>query len=217
MIVRKFLSNVSSRYTMHRLLVLAASMGLSGAVTIPSLGDPGEFYQQRRQELIAQFDLDGDGFLDAKEREQMRSTPKPEGKSFRRGGERRGQKRVRKDMPQHWLDKYDADGDGGLSDEEAGKGYWTERGLLFKAYDKNENKRLDEEETMRLEDDIAAGKFQSWDHFVANTTLNDERKKSGKRRPRLDARQRAWLKLDLNGDGRASKEEIAAIQKSEQP
>lgn len=180
----------------------------------PAIADPGDFYRQRHKELVAQFDSDGDGFLDANEREKMRATPKPKGKGFRRGGEGRDKNRVRRDMPQHWIDKYDKDGDGGLSDKEADKGYWTERGLLFKKYDQNKNEKLEKQEAEQLSMDIEDGKFESWDHFVATTTLKDAVGQDGKKRSNLSPQQREWLKHDLNGDGIASKEEIASIRES---
>ena len=176
------------------------------------MADPGDFYKQRQKELVAKFDSDGDGFLDANERAKMRATPKPKGKGFRRGGEKRGKNGVRRDMPQHWLEKYDKDGDGGLSSKEADKGYWTERNHLFKRYDLNQNEKLDKSESYKLSNDIETGKFESWDHFVATTTLNDAKEKNGE--PNLTARQREWLKHDSNGDGIASAEEIASIRKS---
>ena len=175
--------------------------------------DPGDFYKKQHQNLIAKYDTDSDGFLDAQELEKMRATPKARGKRFRRG-ERKGEKRVRRDMPQHWIEKYDKDGDGGLSDKEADKGYWTERGLLFKNYDQNKNEKLDKQETEKLSRDIENGNFESWDHFVATTTLKDATGKDAKRKSNLSGQQREWLKHDLNGDGIASKEEIAAIRKS---
>lgn len=181
--------------------------------------NPGEFYQSQHKKWVAQFDLNEDGWLNAEEREKMRASRKPGGKSFRRGGERggekEGKKRVRFDMPQHWKDKYDKDGDGGLSDAEADKGYWTERGIMFKAYDANENEKLDPEETEKLADDIDNGKYESWDHFVATTTLGDAERKNGTSRPRLNPRQKRWLELDKDGDGRASASEIMAIRKAE--
>ena len=117
-------------------------------------------------------------------------------------------------MPKHWIEKYDKDGDGGLSDKEADKGYWTERGILFKNYDQNKDEKLDKQEAEKLAVDIEDGKYESWDHFVATTTLKDATGKDGKRKSNLSARQREWLKYDTNGDGIASKEEIAAIRKS---
>ncbi|MDC0325325.1 hypothetical protein OAM01_01045 [bacterium] len=185
-------------------------------ITIVSqaIGDPGDFYKQRYKELVAQFDTDGDGFLDAKERAKMRVTPKPKGKGFRRGGEKQDNNRVRRDMPQHWIEKYDKDGDGGLSDKEADKGFWTEKGLLFKKYDQNRNEKLEKQEAEKLAKDIKDGKFESWDYFVATTTLKDATPKDRKRRSNLSPQQQEWLKHDLDGDGIASEQEVAAIRKS---
>ena len=178
--------------------------------------DPGDFYKQRHQEWVSQFDTDGDGFLNAVEREKMRSTPKPKGRGFRRGGERREKKEVRRDMPKHWIEKYDKDGDGGLSGRESEKGYWTERSLLFKRYDVNENEKLDPKETKLLAADIEAGKFESWDHFVATTSLKDAQGEERKSNYNLSSRQREWMKYDSDGDGIASEQEIAAIRNAEE-
>ena len=177
------------------------------------MGDPGEFYRKQHKILVAQYDTDGDGFLDAGEREKMRNTPKAQGKGWGRG-KKNDKKRDRRDMPKHWIEKYDKDGDGGLSDKEADKGYWTERSILFKNYDQNKNEKLDKQEVEKLSVDIEDGKFESWDHFVATTTLKDATGKDGKRKSNLSARQREWLKYDTDGDGIESKEEIAAIRKS---
>ena len=70
------------------------------------MGDPGEFYRQQHKNLVAQYDRDGDGFLDAGEREKMRNTPKTQGKGWGRG-KKNEKKRVRRDMPKHWIEKYD--------------------------------------------------------------------------------------------------------------
>lgn len=195
-----------------RLQLLLATILL---VISQAAADPGEFYHKQHQILVAEFDSDGDGFLDAQEREKMRATPKPQGKGFRRGGEKPKKKRVRRDMPQHWIDKYDKDGDGGLSDDEAGKGYWTERGILFKNYDQNKNKKLDNLEVAKLKKDIEKEKFTSWDLAVASDTLRDVTKKTEKKKLNLNPTQQAWLKFDLDGDGVASKEEIDAIRKAQ--
>ena len=176
--------------------------------------EPDDFYKKRHKELLTKFDINSDGFLDAGEREKMRVTPKPQGNQFRRGGEKEVKKRVRRDMPQHWIEKYDKDGDGGLSDKEADKGYWTERSHLFKAYDLNQNKKLEKNEITHLGKDIEDGKFESWDHFVATTTLKDSTKEDKSESFNLSDQQQQWIKHDRDKDGIASKEEIAAIRKS---
>ena len=176
---------------------------------------PGEFYRSQHAKWVAEFDLNEDGWLNAQEREKMRATPKTEGNQFRRGKEKRGRKAVRFDMPQHWADKYDKDGDGGLSDEESRKGFFAERARLFKVYDVNENKNLDLDETEKLAEDIESGKYESWDRYVATTTLRDAEGETGPNRPRLNARQKRWLEWDEDGDGRASTSEIMAIRNAE--
>ena len=175
-------------------------------------GERGDYYQQSHKEMVGRFDLDGDGFLDREEREKMRATPKPAGKQFKRGREK---KRVRRDMPGHWIEKYDKDGDGGLSDNEAGMGYRAELKRLFMVYDTNKNDRLDPEETARLAGNIEAGKYASWDHSVANETLKEATRDDSQEKRNLSRRQRAWLREDLDGDGRASEEEIATIRNKE--
>ncbi len=178
-------------------------------------------YEVRRQQWVQQFDLDANGFLDVSEREAMRKTPKPRGKSFRRGkggeNEKEGKEGVRFDAPDHWVEKYDKDGDGGLSGEESEKGYWSERKRLFDLYDRNGDETLAPTEIAKLASDIDEGVYESWDHFVATTTLKDHAAKAGVSQPRLDARQREWLQSDLDGDGKASAEELKRIRSLAKP
>ena len=178
-------------------------------------------YEVRRQQWVQKFDLDTNSFLDVSEREAMRKTPKPRGKSFRRekGGknEKEGKEGVRFDAPDHWVEKYDKDGDGGLSGEESEKGYWSERNRLFDLYDRNGDETLVPTEIAKLASDIDEGVYESWDHFVATTTLKDHAAKAGVSQPRLDARQREWLKSDLDGDGKASADELKRIRKLAKP
>ena len=178
-------------------------------------------YEVRRQQWVQKFDLDTNSFLDVSEREAMRKTPKPRGKSFRRGkggeNEKEGKEGVRFDAPDHWVDKYDEDGDGGLSGEESEKGYWSERKRLFDLYDRNGDETLAPTEIAKLASDIDEGVYESWDHFVATVTLKDHAAKAGVSQPRLDARQREWLKSDLDGDGKASADELKRIRKLAKP
>ena len=178
-------------------------------------------YEVRRQQWVQKFDLDTNNFLDASEREAMRKTPKPRGKSFQRGkggeNEKKGKESVRFDAPDHWVEKYDKDGDGGLSGEESEKGYWSERKRLFDLYDRNGDETLALTEIAKLASDIDEGVYQSWDHFVATATLKDHAAKAGVSQPRLDARQREWLKSDLDRDGKASADELKRIRKLAKP
>jgi|GEM_PF-1655608 len=178
-------------------------------------------YEVRRQQWVQKFDLDTNSFLDVSEREAMRKTPKPRGKSFRRekGGknEKEGKEGVRFDAPDHWVEKYDKDGDGGLSGEESEKGYWSERNRLFDLYDRNGDETLAPTEIAKLASDIDEGVYESWDHFVATATLKDHAAKAGVSQPRLDVRQREWLKSDLDGDGKASADELKRIRKLAKP
>jgi len=178
-------------------------------------------YEVRRAQWVQKFDLDANGFLDASEREAMRKTPKPRGKSFRRGkggeNEKEGKEGVRFDAPDHWVEKYDKDGDGGLSGEESEKGYWSERKRLFDRYDRNGDETLAPTEIAKLASDIDDGVYESWDHFVATTTLKDHADKAGVSQPRLDARQREWLQSDLDGDGKASADELKRIRNLARP
>ena len=178
-------------------------------------------YEVRRQQWVQKFDLDTNSFLDVSEREAMRKTPKPRGKSFRRGkggeNEKEGKEGVRFDAPDHWVEKYDKDGDGGLSGEESEKGYWSERKRLFDLYDRNGDETLAPTEIAKLASDIDEGVYESWDHFVATTTLKEHAVKAGVSQPRLDARQREWLQSDLDGDGKASAEELKRIRSLAKP
>tara|TARA_Y100000589_G_scaffold330302_1_gene379529 strand:+ start:221 stop:955 length:735 start_codon:yes stop_codon:yes gene_type:complete len=186
-----------------------------------SKDDQASEYEVRRQQWVQQFDLDTNGFLDVSEREAMRKTPKPRGKSFRRGkggeNEKKGKEGVRFDAPDHWVEKYDKDGDGGLSGEESEKGYWSERKRLFDLYDRNGDETLSPTEIAKLASDIDEGVYESWDHFVATTTLKDHAAKAGVSQPRLDARQREWLQSDLDGDGKASADELKRIRSLAKP
>ena len=72
-------------------------------------------------------------------------------------------------------------------------------------------------EIAKLASDIDEGVYESWDHFVATSTLKDHAAKAGFSQPRLDARQREWLQSDLDGDGKASADELKRIRKLAKP
>ncbi|MEC9132178.1 MAG: hypothetical protein VYE02_12390, partial [Verrucomicrobiota bacterium] len=116
-----------------------------------------------------------------------------------------------------WGYKYDKVGLGGLWGEASEKGYCSERTRLFDLYDRNGDETLSPTEIAKLASDIDEGVYESWDHFVATTTLKEHAAKAGVSQPRLDARQREWLQSDLDGDGKASAEELKRIRSLAKP
>lgn len=91
------------RFTVRTILV---SIALLMAMPLATAGDR----EQRRAEILEQFDTDGDGQLSEAERQAARESGAFSGRSGKRG---RGGKRR-----QEILEEFDADGDGQLSEAE---------------------------------------------------------------------------------------------------
>ncbi len=95
-----------------------------------------------QEELRSRFDANGDGWLNAAERESMR-------KERVRPRQRRGRSRRGFQWPQEIVERFDSDGDGKLDHQEGQTAWATSRRRweeLQKEYDENGDNWLNEED-----------------------------------------------------------------------
>lgn len=188
------------------------TLGLFLVLLAPSenWAEPGKAFESIREALLAKYDTDGNGRLDASEREAMRAATKQLGEQNQRRGGRRGWS-----PPAEWIERYDANGDGELDRSEQGMAFAGEQERMRQNYDQNGNGTLDEEEKAKLRQDLEKGKFDGFDRFVA-MQVGEFRQmgRRGRGRAGFSQSQRGWLDFDADGDGKASAEELQAIREA---
>ena len=194
-----------------RLSVLVAILVL-GAV-LPGRSDPGELFQKRRQVIVAKFDANKDGRLDAAEREAVRAAKKEE--ALKGGG-----RNPMFQMPPEIVEMYDKDQDGQLNDQEsaaANDGIRIKWGEAQKDYDTNGDGNLDDAEREKLGEAIASGKVKGLPRMFGGMM---RRPPGGGRGGRggmfggAGAGESPLAKYDTDKDGRLSDGELAAARKA---
>ncbi len=160
-------------------------------------------FEDRRSQLIAEFDANKDGRLDALERETMRLARQA------KAGERRGRSRER--HPKELLAKYDKDKSGWIDGDEWAVAGPTESGIIKKQYDADGNGELDGDEKEALMGAIKSGKLKGLyggiaHHWLIRLPGRERGRKEGESGPS------GLLRYDTDGDGLASPEELAAIR-----
>ena len=162
-----------------------------------------------RAAMHRKYDQDRNGRLDAGERELMREAVKKARTSEKRGRGRRFE------PPKKWVDRYDADKSGELSDTEVRTAFESEMEIMKKAYDKDGNGELNEKEKLVIKTDLQKQKFEGIDGWMAARLSGafDDRRRGGSGKKK--SREEKWLQFDKNRDGRASVEELHAIREYE--
>ena len=176
---------------------------LFASATTPS--EPGGIFQKKRTELIGKYDQNGDGRLNAKERETMRIEEKNQ--RIKPGGSRKKDQRSKE-----FLAKYDSDKDGDINGEEWGVAWRAETEQIYKNYDVNKNGELDDDERKKIKADVKAGKFKDERAFIARRAASEgeeEEKEEG-----FISKQKKLQVFDRNGDGIADADELKAVRKS---
>lgn len=178
-------------------LVASAILAVSAA---ESPGTPAPL--PSHADLVRKFDQNGDGRLDASEREAMRSKLK-----IQRLAKKSGFK-----IPQEFLDKYDQDKDGEMVGDEWRVAWEAETKILRETYDADKDGELNKAERKSMMADVAAGKITGIPAYFAGR-MGDDPKMST---PVYVDEQKALLSFDADGDGIASADELKKIRQDRQ-
>lgn len=179
-------------------LTLAALALLPGVVS--QSAEPPVSFAQRRTELLKEFDANRDGRLDDGEREKLRLTHQ----------QARLNKKPGYTLPADFLAKYDASKDGEMQPAEWKVAWDAETKILTDTYDADKSGELSKTEKAAMLADVGKGKITGVPAFFAGRLAEDQSKSE----PEYLESQRALLKFDADGDGRASAEELARLRAS---
>jgi hypothetical protein len=179
----------------------------------PAVADPGELFQKRRQAIVAKFDQNKDGRLDATEREAVRATKRDEA---RRGAGRGSMFQ----MPPEIVEMYDRDKDGHLDEAEsaaANDGIRIRWGEAQKEYDANGDGNLDDGEREKMGDAIAAGRVKGLPRMfgaMMRRPPGGGRGGGGGMFGGGGVEESPLTKFDTDKDGRLSEAELAIARKA---
>jgi hypothetical protein len=191
---------------------LLVTFALTGIAAAADGNNPGELFQQRRQAIVAKFDRNQDGRLDAAERETARAAKK---EAAQRGGRRNPMFQ----MPPEIVEKYDLDKDGQLNDEElraANDGIRIRWAEAQKEYDRDGDGELNDDERNALGAAIAAGQVQGLPRSFGGML---RRPPGGRQRGGMfggggQPVESPLARFDVDKDGRLSEAELAAARKA---
>ena len=194
--------------------LLSAALTSWLACPIVAKADPGAEFERQRAALVAKFDKNGDGRLDAAERETARSAKKTESQRPRRN--------QMFQMPPEIVAKYDKDGDGQLNDEEnaaAGEGIRARWAEAQKEFDANGDGNLDDAERDKMGEAIAAGKVEGLPRMFGGMMRGGGRGGRGGRGGGGmfgggGAGESPLAQFDTNKDGRLDNSELDAARKA---
>lgn len=193
--------NTTSRFRITPTFVLA--LFLVG-LPLPRLAAEDEtIFQKRRTELVAKHDKNGDGRLDATEREQMRLALKEE----------RLSKKSSFKIPPEFLAQYDKNKNGEMEGDEWKVAWEAETKILRETYDADKDGTLNKAEKEAMMADVGKGKITGIPAFFAGRMIHDP----GSGKPEYLEEQQKLLKFDVNGDGLASAEELKRIRETRNP
>jgi len=173
---------------------------LAGGCVLCLAAEDGALSQKRRAELVARYDRNADGRLDAAEREQMRLSLK----------EQRLRNASGFTVPPEFLAKHDTNRDGQMSGDEWRVAWEAETKILMETYDADKDGTLNKSEKQAMMADVRRGKITGIPAFFAERMAQDPVPAE----PGYLEEQRRLLKFDANGDGLASEDELARIRES---
>lgn len=185
-------------------------LGLVLSAAPPVRGEPGELYQKRRQAVIAAFDRNGDGRLDAQEREAVRADQKM--RALQNSG-----RNAMFQPPPEVVALYDKDGDGRLNEEEsvaASEGIRRSFEEASREYDLDHDGDLNEAERERLGSAILAGKVPGLPRIYGSMLRRPPGGQRGGMFRGRDAGESPLARFDTDRDGRLSESELAAARKA---
>ncbi len=181
-------------------------------VMLPSEGfadnGPGARFLEIQTKLIERFDQDGNGRLDASEREGMRQTVAAEALEEQEGGD--------KGLPTEFIEKHDANKNGKMDDPEWGPAIEKEVAVIVKRFDADGSGKLDKTERAAVRESMKKGEYEGVYGYFAGRASEDPEAKKRRRGggPSYLAKSQELLKFDRDGDGVASREELQAIRES---
>ena len=179
---------------------------------------PGESpLAEVRKSMLEKFDADKDGFLNKTERNTMRLATKKfsDGRhdEIRRARESRGGRSSSSPKPpERWLAAYDKNKNGRFDGSEWDTARGTEIKNVTARYDANKNGKIDDNEKQRLLDNLKKNNYNPYDNYIRMIVAGIRGDRSGSSG---DERRSRWKQFDTNGDGKASREELAAIREHE--
>ena len=188
-------------------LAVIALLSLA-AVSLAKADEPSAVYQG----LLAKYDANKDGRLDAAEREAIRTDrlkPNPRGRSERR--------RFR--YPDPIVARFDKDDDNELDGGEFDAAQkWVDKRFkeINAEYDADKDGRLNTGERAALSKQVEAGKFKDMGSLMGYLTRSRSSRGDRNRDMRRDegglSRASILRKSDKDGDGRLGEEELAAAR-----
>jgi hypothetical protein len=185
----------------------------------PNPQNPGPTpLKQVREQMLARFDADNDGFLDRKEREAIRLSTKQEANDrMERFLESRKRSRAKEEEqnrpPARWLKLYDKNKNNRFDNGEWEVAFTTEVKRVTALYDKDADKQLDENEKKTVIADSRNEQFNGYDRYILRNVGGLEGKEAS--RNSRKGREGRWAAFDSDGDGKASSEELSAIRDHE--
>ncbi len=175
-------------------LFLGCAAGALILVTHPSNAD--DTFASRRATLVARYDTNGDGKLDAEERETMRLETKEQ--RLKGGG-----------LPADLLADYDENKDGDMDDREWGRAVIAEQLILTAKYDSDRDGSLSDPEQRAMMVDVRSVPMRYARDYCAYLIVYDKNKNGQFDNGEYAQAQAAESKVvmaayDADGDGKLS-------------
>lgn len=201
------------------ILLLSIGLGeLSAAsrrpLLFPNPERPGPHpLEQVREQMLARFDANRDGFLDKAEREKIRLSTKKEAndRMARFLKSRENPKEVkgsRNPPPERWLKLYDKNRNKIFDGGEWDVAFQSEVGRVTAHYDKNADGQLNSSERKIAATDSSDRKKHGYDRYILRVVGGIEGQKSSSPEER-------WRRFDRDRDGKASLAELRALRNHE--
>ena len=165
-----------------------------------------------RQQMIARFDQDQDGFLDHSERNTMRLATKRAGEERMNAvlATRKRREEVNR-PPERWLALYDKDKNKRFSGGEWEKARDAEIARVTAQFDTNNDNQLSHEERKSVAQFMRQKKHNGYDSYILRIVSGEDQRERGRR---ISSEDR-WRRFDTDGDGIASRDELKAIRENE--